>query len=350
MRILYGIQGTGNGHLRRSSEIIRHLTTLGHKVTPLVSGRHGSLSPQQWGLPPTIMKKGLTFALIDGQVRWWLSLRQLHLSEFVHDVRTLPLNQYDLIISDFEPVTAWAARFGGRRCIGIGHQFSFYRDRQGRSAPGMSSVARRSLALLCPVSDCIGYHWAPYGDHIFPPLASPSPPAAITKALPGKVLVYLPHTSVAKIQQVLRPLTRYEFHLFSPHYADCQYGQLVFHRSDVTRFREHFRQSEAVITHAGFELCSESLRDGKKLIMVPLRGHIEQNANALAAAHLNLAAVIPELVSSVVEKALMAQHSPHRMPSLPISDLAYWIHNGAEANEKVRLWQNVWQSFSRTPT
>ena len=39
MNILYGVQGTGNGHISRSREIIRHLKDRGHHVEVILSGR-----------------------------------------------------------------------------------------------------------------------------------------------------------------------------------------------------------------------------------------------------------------------------------------------------------------------
>ncbi len=39
MRILFGVQGTGNGHISRSRELVRKLKSDGHEVEVLVSGR-----------------------------------------------------------------------------------------------------------------------------------------------------------------------------------------------------------------------------------------------------------------------------------------------------------------------
>ncbi|HCS28312.1 MAG TPA: glycosyltransferase, partial [Spongiibacteraceae bacterium] len=39
MRILYGVQGTGNGHISRARMMARHFTLRGSKVDYLFSGR-----------------------------------------------------------------------------------------------------------------------------------------------------------------------------------------------------------------------------------------------------------------------------------------------------------------------
>ena len=43
MRILYGVQTTGNGHISRSREVIRELKRLGHDVHVLLSGRKAAM-------------------------------------------------------------------------------------------------------------------------------------------------------------------------------------------------------------------------------------------------------------------------------------------------------------------
>ena len=56
LRILYGVQGTGNGHISRSREIIRHLKAEGHDVEVIVRPVGPSkpaplcetLSPEEW--------------------------------------------------------------------------------------------------------------------------------------------------------------------------------------------------------------------------------------------------------------------------------------------------------------
>ena len=45
MNILYGIQGTGNGHLSRAESIYKLLSTKADKVDVLLSGNNYSLTP-----------------------------------------------------------------------------------------------------------------------------------------------------------------------------------------------------------------------------------------------------------------------------------------------------------------
>ena len=42
MKILYGVQGTGNGHITRSSILIPILRDMGHEVEVIISGRNNT--------------------------------------------------------------------------------------------------------------------------------------------------------------------------------------------------------------------------------------------------------------------------------------------------------------------
>ena len=47
MKILFGIQGTGNGHLTRSGIIIKLLRSKGHEIDVIISGRK---KDKLWGI------------------------------------------------------------------------------------------------------------------------------------------------------------------------------------------------------------------------------------------------------------------------------------------------------------
>src|ERR1700743_3730695 len=104
MKILYAIQGTGNGHLSRSMDIVPLLQQMGD-VDVLISGIQGDLS-----LPFPVKYKfhGLGFIFgKSGGVDLWKSLYKAKLRLFVKEINKLPVEDYDLVINDFEPVSAW---------------------------------------------------------------------------------------------------------------------------------------------------------------------------------------------------------------------------------------------------
>src|SRR5690625_6270652 len=69
--------------------------------------------------------KGLTFAIKNSRVRYGSTLLRGDLNALRRDVRSLVVDGYDLIINDFEPVSAWAARLARKEVIGLSHQNAF---------------------------------------------------------------------------------------------------------------------------------------------------------------------------------------------------------------------------------
>ena len=119
MKILYAIQGTGNGHLSRAREIIPLLKQKG-ELDLLISGTQSDVE-----LPYTIKYrfKGLCFVFgKKGGIDVMATYRKGNLKRLFEEIRSLPVENYDLVISDFEPVSAWACKRKHKHCVGLSHQ------------------------------------------------------------------------------------------------------------------------------------------------------------------------------------------------------------------------------------
>ncbi|MFN9883170.1 MAG: glycosyltransferase family protein [Bacteroidota bacterium] len=122
MKILYAVQATGNGHVSRAREIVPLLKSLAD-TDVLLSGRNAALQ-----LPFDIRYRisGLGFVFgKQGGIDYTKRIRQANLYQLFRDIRQLPVEHYDLVISDFEPVSAWACRIKRKACIALSHQASF---------------------------------------------------------------------------------------------------------------------------------------------------------------------------------------------------------------------------------
>jgi len=110
MKILYGVQSTGNGHITRSSKIVQRLSKSGCRVDIITSGNNSKVN---FPFPIKYNLRGLTFYYDGiGQIDYWKTFKQLKLLQLMRDVK-LDISSYDLIVSDFEPISAWAAEFQG---------------------------------------------------------------------------------------------------------------------------------------------------------------------------------------------------------------------------------------------
>lgn len=104
MKIFYGIQGTGNGHITRGRIMARELQAADLEVTYLFTGRPQDkffamdvFNGNQW-------REGLTFATHKGKINHLKTVLQSKPLNFLKDIRQLDLSAYDLVICDFEPV------------------------------------------------------------------------------------------------------------------------------------------------------------------------------------------------------------------------------------------------------
>ena len=107
MKILYAIQGTGNGHISRARDIVPELMKYG-TVDILLSGYQVDLD---FPYPIKYRLKGLSFIFgRKGAVSVWQTAKRLKPYNFFSDVFALPAHQHDIVINDFEPVCSCASK------------------------------------------------------------------------------------------------------------------------------------------------------------------------------------------------------------------------------------------------
>ena len=184
MKILYGVQATGNGHISRSREVVRNLKDLGHEVDVILSGRDPA---GLWGIEifqPFTVYRGLTFATSRGRMRYFKTALDLNLFEFYRDIRRFNASAYDLVITDFEPLSSRIASRAGLTCIGIAHQYAFLHDIPRSKA---NPVSRSVLRTFAPADHPIGLHWHHFGQPILPPII-PATLRGVRRTRPNKIL------------------------------------------------------------------------------------------------------------------------------------------------------------------
>jgi len=276
MRILYGIQGTGNGHLSRARLVAKHLQERGADVQYVVSGRERESLFAMESFGDYWHKTGLSMHSQQGRVRVKETLRELKMTQFMRDVRALPTDKFDVVVSDYEPVTAWAARLSAVPCIGLGHQYGL-----GGQAPRASLDPALAVLLryFAPADHRIGLHWRPYAEHIAPPIVDTK---MNLSADTGRILVYLPWEKQSKVTAMLKRLRGYEFVQFSSSLKDGQSANVHLRKASLAGFKQELCGARAVICNAGFELVSEALYLGKPVLAKPIAGQGEQLSNALA--------------------------------------------------------------------
>jgi len=343
MRILYGVQATGNGHLSRARAMATAFAARGADVHYLFSGREPSQLFAMQDFHDYRVHRGLSFVSEAGCVRYRKTLLSNHYLRFLQDVRALDVAHYDVILTDFEPITAWAGRLRGKPVISFGHQPAF-----DYAVPVADTNLASELVMrwFAPGQVRIGLHWARYSPLILPPLIHLSVQEGVRRA--GKILVYLPFEDIATVQSLLKHFPAFDFHLYAPGLKAEDRGNLHLRPTSLSGFQADLRDCEGVICGAGFELASECLALGKRLLVKPQLRQMEQASNALALAELRLATCMPRLSHEVVETWLASNaFAPRvRYPDVA-SSLADWLLAGDYANESLaRLGDDLWRGVT----
>ena len=326
MKILYGIQGTGNGHVTRSTLIIDKLQQRGASVDVLFSGCTPDKIYEQHIIRRASFFNGFTFSFRAGAVCVADTIRQLSMLRFAKDVRSVNAGAFDLIITDFEPITALAAKIHGVPSIGIGHQYAFLYDIPMADHGFWPLILMRYFASA---GISVGLHWHHFNQPVIPPVITDN--TRVSEPVDQDlILVYLPFE---KRDHIVRLLGNFSGFRFSVYAGDalgeaCQTGHIVWNRFSKTGFYRDLARCTGVICNAGFELPSEALFLGKKLLVRPLKGQFEQVSNALALDRLGLGCVMETLDRRAVAKWLDRPGTTGRIFPEVADLIAQWIMSG----------------------
>lgn len=283
MKIFYGVQGTGNGHISRARSLSKALSKLDTQVDYFFTGRP---KDQYFDMEPFgnwQSARGLTFVTERGQINPYKTVLQNNILEFYSDLRKLDLSGYDMVISDFEPVTAWACKKQGIKCYGIGHQYAF-----GHNIPreGVDLNSKILMNLFAPTHHQMGLHWHHFNAPILPPIIDVDHHG--NTAEQDKVLVYLGFETPAEVIPLLQLFRDKQFFYYGAFDQAETRGNVHLRPLSRDGFKRDLADCEGVICNAGFELASEALHFGKKILVKPLLGQMEQLSNALAMEQLGL--------------------------------------------------------------
>jgi uncharacterized protein (TIGR00661 family) len=278
MKILYAIQGTGNGHLSRSMDIVPLLQKYG-EVNVLVSGIQGDLDLP---FPITYSFKGLSFIFgKKGGVDIYNTFLKLKSKRIYNEIKQLPIEQYDIVINDFEPISAWACYAANKQCISLSHQSAVL----SKKAPKPSSydiIGQTILRYYAPSTKQYGFHFERYDKNTFTPVIRQQIRNAKIENL-GHYTVYLPAYDDERILKNLLRFEHIQWHVFSKHTKEAIIKDNVrIFPIQNELFIESLASAEGVICGAGFETPAEALFMKKKLLVVPMKGQYEQQCNAAA--------------------------------------------------------------------
>lgn len=339
MKIFYGVQGTGNGHITRARVMAKELYAAGYDVTFQFTGRPRDKYFDMDVFNGFQHRDGLTFNTNKGQVSYLKTAIEARPIRFIKDIKSLDLSGYDLVISDFEPVTAWAAKVQKKQVLGIGHQYAFNHDIPRTGSDPLADMVMKNFA---PATIGIGLHWHHFNQPILPPIIETlARPVEVQK---DKILVYLPFEDQEQVIKLLSPFKHFQFHLYSPVPVVSQYDHIVCHALSREGFQQDLHDCVGVISNAGFELASESLQLGKKILAKPLHAQMEQISNAAALEQLGYGHTMKDMDSKEIEQWLEDKNAIRITYPNVAKIIVNWLSDGMptiNSNFTKNIWDKV---------
>lgn len=278
MKILYGVQGTGNGHLCRALDIIPILRTLG-EVDVLVSGIQADI---ELPFPVKYRLHGLSFIFgKSGGVDLWRTFMSSTVRRFIKEINSLPVEGYDLIINDFEPISAWACQTRDIPCIGLSHQIAALHPTSPKPEE-TDMLGKFIMKNYAPASTSYGFHFKTYHDHIYTPVIRESVRQLDPKDQ-GHYTVYLPSYDDAHLLKNLSKFPDVHWDVYSKHNkSKFTVKNVTINPIQSDTFVNSMANASGVLCGAGFETPAEALFLQKKLLVIPMKNQYEQHLNAAA--------------------------------------------------------------------
>lgn len=320
-KILYGVAGEGFGHSSRSELLGERLVQAGHEVVFAASNKSYRY------LKPTFKEQvrevyGLSFYYSDGKVKPLRTVlknisgfpkghrvnRQL-LGEFAKDYKP------DVVISDFEPFSAWWAWRNRVPCVSVDHEhvltcceldmdLAHWKERfMARTVTrGYHTFAdayvilnffrtelRNKNSILVPpvVRDIVREHKPTLDEH---------------------VLIYSTDSGKQQCDKIFNAVSQYpaaRFIVYGFNKAE-EKENCSFRKTSTEGFLRDLASCRAVVATAGFSLLSECLYFKKPMLLMPVHDQYEQILNSLYIEKMGLGrwtkSVNPQTIRSFMEQ------------------------------------------------
>lgn len=280
LKILYGIQATGNGHISRSKVIIEHLeSNYSDRIEKIDICISGNFCQVGNSVGAKYKFHGLNLNFHSGTISLVKSMLEVGIFQTILDSLRLNLGDYDIIISDFEPITCWAGFFKRRRVLGIGNHYKFLSNKKFlQNLDPKYFVNKVITKIVSPVSKYISFDYLKEDDGMFPIIKSN---LRKCKSVEGDYYIF--YLSTIDLEEQIKFLSLFpkeKILIYHPSVnRKLKIENLELCPINSEEFGEKLLGCKGVICHAGFQLTSECLFLGKKLGVIPISYQVEQIYN-----------------------------------------------------------------------
>jgi uncharacterized protein (TIGR00661 family) len=232
--------------------------------------------------PVKYKSKGLSFYFgKQGGINFLKTFQKNSSKDVIKEINNFPVDKYDLVVNDFEPITAWACRKKEIPLIGLSHQSALLSKKAPRPKV-IDPFGEWMLKNYAPIKKYVGFHFEQYDKNIFTPVVRTAIREVSVKDL-GHYTIYLPAYDDKKLVQLLLKIPKVRWHIFSKHTKSPYHvGRISVYPVSGQDFIESVVTGSGVLCGAGFETPAEVLHLNKKLLVVPMKSQYEQHCNAAA--------------------------------------------------------------------
>jgi uncharacterized protein (TIGR00661 family) len=334
-KIIYAVAGEGFGHSSRSHLIGQRLLDSGHDVI-FVGSQKSLLYLKQYFGERVKEIFGLSFAFVDGRIDKSETLKinicklpeADRLNDELFKKHFEPFNP-DLVISDFEPFSAWWAWRNDVPFISIDHEHVLTLCQLEHLSKNWFSRITASIVTECHYVGAVAYIIINFFDAplridsavLAPPIIRPVIGSLEVRA--GEhILVY--STTGEDEEELLSVLGKFEGLKFCIYgfNKNLEYKNCIFKERSTEGFLSDLAGARGVIASAGFSLISESMYLRKKMLLLPLAGQYEQILNAHYIQKLGLGISAEKLDEEVLSRFLDELDRP-----IPNDERIIWPDN-----------------------
>ncbi|HPV70671.1 MAG TPA: glycosyltransferase family protein [Candidatus Magasanikbacteria bacterium] len=287
-RIIYGLAGEGMGHASRSKILIEHLLSQGHEVKVISHDKgYENLSPYF----EVLKISGLRITYEHNQVRYLETvfdniLKLPGLQKSFNKILKLKNEfQPQLIISDFEPLTALLAHWEGIPLISVDNQHQLiytnvsYPKEYLQEALAAKTVSRlmvsRAEAYL--ITSFFKTRIKHRHTYLFPPILRRE--VLEEKPVAGDYVLVYTTSHFSDLNETLEKIKTEKFIVYG--LGEKKSKENVFFKApSQDGFLKDLAGCKAIIATAGLSLISEALYLGKPYLAIPVKKQFEQILNA----------------------------------------------------------------------
>ena len=258
MKVLYGIDASDHGSLSRARILARYFNAAEVEVKWIFTGKCHNIELPDALFPEREFHQGISLRSSKNGFSAGKTITANNWILFFQSLRSLRVAEFDLVISDFEPLTAWAARLSGVPSLGLSHRYA---------SQSLGFAGRRSYLpqlfqrCLAPVDKALGIHWHHFGHACLPPIIDSS---LMRRASTRRyTLVYRPKERLNDTLTMLHAVPDHQFTVYSPEALNnCEAANISLRTMNPDTLSDDLLGARAVICDSSFEMISECLALG----------------------------------------------------------------------------------------